>query len=504
MSSNQGRRVEQPNKPSNVLNENENNIVFGLLGKRCTSLATAVVQLHLALPKSQDRWTKQHCGVACFVKDNPKRSYFIRIFSFQERKMVWEQEIYHNFKYLTPRNYFHTFVGDKSQVGLNFCDREEANSFREEVEKKLRAKENRRHERRQTRREPAPPPALGGDIDVKNRPSRNSITIDNNQSSGRVSPSPSVSSIDKKSAKKDKNKKNKNKKQRITKDDIGLPSNFQHVGHVGWDPQEGFDINKLDDSWKMIFSKAGVTDSELEDQETAKFIYDFVEKHGGVENFTGRDLPPPPPSSDMPPPPPARGNGPPRGAPPPPPPSRGSSAPPPPPPSRGFGSGPPPPPPSRGGPPPPPSRGAPRGPPMGGGAPPPPPPPPGAPAPPPPPPMMSSGGGPPPPPPSGGRAGLLSQIQSGTTLKKVDANSDRNNSSGDGRTNLLSDIRSGVKLKSVSQDEGTQKRNSDAGLDGIAGALARALQERSKAIHSSDEDDESGSDFEDEEDEWDD
>jgi hypothetical protein len=37
----------------------------------------------------------------------------------------------------------------------------------------------------------------------------------------------------------------------------------------------------------------------------------------------------------------------------------------------------------------------------------------------------------------------------------------------------------------VNHDEAAQKRNSDAGLDGIAGALARALQERSKAIHSS-------------------
>ena len=74
----------------------------------------------------------------------------------------------------------------------------------------------------------------------------------------------------------------------------------------------------------------------------------------------------------------------------------------------------------------------------------------GAPAPPPPPPMMSGGGAPPPPPPlGGGRADLLSQIQGGKALKKVDTNSDRNGS-GDGRTNLLSDIRSGVKLKSVS------------------------------------------------------
>ena len=49
----------------------------------------------------------------------------------------------------------------------------------------------------------------------------------------------------------------------------------------------------------MIFSKAGVTDSELKDQETAKFIYDFVEKHGGVENFNAADLPFPPPAGGM-------------------------------------------------------------------------------------------------------------------------------------------------------------------------------------------------------------
>ena len=49
----------------------------------------------------------------------------------------------------------------------------------------------------------------------------------------------------------------------------------------------------------MIFAKAGVTDMELKDQETAKFIYDFVEKHGGVENFNARDLPPTPTSSGI-------------------------------------------------------------------------------------------------------------------------------------------------------------------------------------------------------------
>ena len=86
---------------------------------------------------------------------------------------------------------------------------------------------------------------------------------------------------------------------------------------------------------------------------------------------------------------------------------------------------------------------------MGGAVPPPPAPPPlGAPVPPPPPPIIQ-GGGPPPPPPTAGRGDLLSQIQSGTTLKKVDPN-EKPSGGGDGRNSLLSDIRTGVKLRTVS------------------------------------------------------
>lgn len=115
--------------------------------------------------------------------------------------------------------------------------------------------------RNQTRREPAPPPALGADIDTRNMGSRNSLSIgkniyiytlvyfckyllwylykmmyifkvniflysENNQSSVPVSPT--TPSFDKnRNTKKDKNKKNKNKSKKLTKEDIGLPSNFQ-------------------------------------------------------------------------------------------------------------------------------------------------------------------------------------------------------------------------------------------------------------------------------------
>ena len=45
---------------------------------RPQSKATAVVQLYQAHP-SPKSWTKFKTGVVCFVKDNPKKSYYIRL-----------------------------------------------------------------------------------------------------------------------------------------------------------------------------------------------------------------------------------------------------------------------------------------------------------------------------------------------------------------------------------------------------------------------------------------
>nr|XP_057933106.1 WASP like actin nucleation promoting factor b isoform X3 [Doryrhamphus excisus] len=317
-------------------------------------------------------------------------------------------------------------------------------------------------------------------------------------------------------------KKGKGKKKRLTKADIGTPSNFQHIGHVGWDPNTGFDLNNLDPELKNLFDMCGISEAQLKDKETSKVIYDFIEKKGGVEavkNELRRQAPPPPPSrggpppppphhtSGPPPPPPARG----RGAPPPPPPSRAPvSAPPPPPPSRPGITAPPPPPPSRGflPPPPPPSHSSTPAPPpppppptaFSGAAPPPPPPPP-PPGPPPPGLSMEANGGDSGPPPLGGKSALLSQIREGTQLKRVEQKERPVSSTG--RDALLDQIRQGIQLKT--RDDNDSPPSSVAPSAGIVGALMEVMQKRSKAIHSSDEDDddEDDEDFEDE-DEWED
>ncbi|XP_029471392.1 neural Wiskott-Aldrich syndrome protein isoform X1 [Rhinatrema bivittatum] len=516
MSSNQQQPLPpQQRRMTNVgsllLTPQENESLFNFLGKKCIAMSSAVVQMYAADRNSQ--WSKKNCGVACFVKDNPQRSYFIRLYDIKEGKLLWEQEMYKNFVYNCPRMYFHTFAGDTYQVGLNFASEEEAKKFRKTVAD-LVGRQQRRTERK---REPLNGPSLPmATVDIKNP------EITNRYFNAQVNNTVTYAK-----------KKGKPKKKRLTKADIGTPSNFQHIGHVGWDPNTGFDVNNLDPELKNLFDLCGISEAQLKDKETSKVIYDFIEKTGGVEAVKnelrrqgpprwsappppppsrGGPPPPPPPHSSGPPPPPPPARG--RGAPPPPPSRAPTAAPPPPPPSRPGGAVPPPPP-NRMYPPPPPvhSSSAPSGPPPppppplstapGSSAPPPPPPPPPPPGPPPPSSLSSDGGDQQLPFPMGNKAALLDQIKEGTQLKKVDQKENRPVSCS-GRDALLDQIRQGIQLKSV-PDGPDSAVPTPAPTSGIVGALMEVMQKRSKAIHSSDEDEDEDDeeDFEDD-DEWDD
>ncbi|KAF4530474.1 hypothetical protein B566_EDAN014676 [Ephemera danica] len=112
-----------------------------------------------------------------------------------------------------------------------------------------------------------------------------------------------------------RNSRDKDSARKLTKADIGMPLDFRHVTHVGWDPNKGFDLDNVEDpQLKEFFVKAGVSVSQLNDPETRDFIYDFINKHGGIEavkeSFQLPDLPQAvvtaPPQTGPPPPVPAR------------------------------------------------------------------------------------------------------------------------------------------------------------------------------------------------------
>ncbi|CAG01070.1 unnamed protein product, partial [Tetraodon nigroviridis] len=473
-----------------LLSPQENECVFGYLGRKCTSLSAAVVQVYGC--ERERGWVKRCCGVACLVQDRPRRSYYIRVLDMKAGGTMFEQELYHSFSISSSRSYFISFAGDTCQVGLNFASEEEARRFRGAIGDLM----NRRQRRSGTSAHPEPGPAVHiSAVDIQN-PETNKV----HERSARSPPPPPPNHL---LGGKDKIKA---KKKKLTKADISLPSNFQHIGHVGWDPNTGFDVHNLDPELRRLFDLCGISEAQLRDVDTSRLIYDFIQRTGGVEAVRSelrRRAPPPPPgrggAPPPPPPPPARGS---RGAPPPPPPSRApASAPPPPPPTRpgSLGAPPPPPPTTRGGhqvapphqktPPPPPQSSSHT---SAVRQTPPPAPPPlspatngDSPAPPPPPPVLNGvdGGGDSPhwPSPSGTSA-LLDQIRGGAQLRRVEQQRRAAAAGGGGREALLGQIRQGVQLKPV-LDHGDSAPPPPPPAD-IVGALMEVMQKRSRAIHS--------------------
>ncbi|KAK4015646.1 hypothetical protein OUZ56_030621 [Daphnia magna] len=266
------------NKPSSLLSIRENNTLFKLIGLRCNSMASAVVQVCFADPPSRSQWNLRHCGVLCFIKDNIKHSYYLRVFCLDRQSVVWEQELYSSFEYCSPRPHFHTFEGDDCRVGLNFANDAEAEFFLMAIEENMRIKSEKRERRRLSQQQLQPL--------VKPTP----VVTNGSASKTTVRTTTITNSVMTKKSKKDKNKK-------ITKADIGLPSDFKHLSHVGWDPNQGFALDNVDPNLLKFFARASISESHLKDKATQLFSAPMTARNLPSTIQTVRMAPPLPPTT---------------------------------------------------------------------------------------------------------------------------------------------------------------------------------------------------------------
>ncbi|XP_037029639.1 neural Wiskott-Aldrich syndrome protein isoform X1 [Bradysia coprophila] len=485
------------NKPSSLLTQEENEHIFSLLGRRCQSMATAVVQLYITESPAHSLWIKRNTGIACFIRDSTKRSYFVRIYCLMKNELIWEEEMYESIYINKSKEYLLDFEGRECLIALNFASESEANQFYKTATNTISNRSKRRQDtnKRRSRRIPPPTPNASAQPEEPAVVLRNaappSATMQMSQFS-QMSPSSIPSSGL-------RNKKPGNRK--LTKADISMPTDFKHVVHVGWTAQKGFDLNGEEvDNLNHFLERAGVSEQQLNDRETRAFIYDFIQSNNVLDSVklensdqSGRHAPPPVPSRLH--------NGTQRTAPPPPPANSVQQRQPLPPlpkttPHRATPPGRPPPMTTNNTP----TSAAP--------IPPPPPPPPieNVPMPPPPPPMNADFA--PRPVANTPRNALLESIEKGITLKKVEhtqnAENVTNNGGGDdSRNDLLKSIRQGVELRPAAERELGAQRESDSGgtgTDALADALRRALLERGRRLRSSDEESESS----DNDGEWDD
>ncbi|KDR14898.1 Neural Wiskott-Aldrich syndrome protein [Zootermopsis nevadensis] len=263
---------------SMLLTHDENEQIYRLLGNRCQTLATGVVQLFVTDPPDHSAWRRSDAGVLCLVKDNQRRSYFFRLYCLTRCQMVWEHELYNSMDYKCPKMWLHTFEGEECIVAFNFASEDEARCIKIVLNEKLEARKQRRLERRsRSSMQPSHKSVSsghGGNLTGSHMGSSSHLA------NGSLLPSPRQQHRTKTSGK----KKDKDSKRRLTKADIGLPKDFRHVSHVGWDPNKGFDLDNVEDpQLKLFFDKAGVSDSQLQDRETREFIYDFINRHGGLD-----------------------------------------------------------------------------------------------------------------------------------------------------------------------------------------------------------------------------
>ncbi|CAO3614450.1 unnamed protein product [Cunninghamella blakesleeana] len=433
-------------------------------------ITAAVARLYVSLPDNPSSWTySQVWGATAFCKDKKKRnSFFIRIVDLEKRKIIWEQEIYEGFDYIKENAFFHTFETDEYVAALEFVDQGEADTFYKKVN------------------------------------NREAIKLKDENGNGQWKISSRKSHIDKK--------------------DIGNPSEFRHVGHIGYTTEKGFTIENSDSSQNDIIAQLkslGITADEI--NQNQDFIQQFLSQHNNSS------APPPPINNTMKASPPTRSiPNPSAPAPPPLPSTKTGKRPPPPPPPRkktvNAGSPAPPPPPLRNNRPPPPVSGPPipqRGarqtqinntppPPVGMAPPPPPPPPPpvantpnrrtdlpplncppppvGM-APPPPPPPPAPGGIPPPPanipPPSDDRSNLMASIRATGGFGTLKKSGQLKNSP---KVSTATAIGAGVGLGAGAAAVSNHSNDDNGG--GLASSLAAVLKQRQTAMQSDDEDDE--------------
>lgn len=470
------------NQPSSSLSDDQNDQLFQLLGPKKVTLSSGVAQIFSTEPPAHSAWMKRHTGILCFVKDYIRKSYYMQMCCLDREELLWEHEMYEPFIMNNPRSYMLTFEGSDRIVSFNFAEDAEAASYlravRTVTSNRMRKKEDRS-------RRTARPVNPSFSTHKKNSNEDDSVTFRKPKHSISTKtvheistkPMPTQTKITK------SNKKDKKLVKKFTKADIGTPSHFQHITHVGWDSYKGFNFKGDDEeALKPFLEKAGVSAKLLKNRETKAFILDFIQENKVLESIKSeKTLPPVPlrqsqklaqqkqqkPNRIAPPPPPNRA------------PQHTNPIPKPPRINMPVET---------------PKKSSPN---VGAPTPPPPPPPP----------PLQPVTMPPAPPPaqthdkapqnkipnqSDPHSALLDSIRKGTTLKKVGEKNEVPSSGGGGRNDLLAEIRQGTKLRSSEervQSDQSSISDETSSSDALAFALKRALELRKDAIQSNSDDD---------------
>ena len=189
-------------------------------------------------------------------------------------KKFWEQEVYNEMRYKESMDNFHTFEADKCMVGINFADEGECKHFSGIINERLSKMKNR-----EVRKSVRPLRSQIPESRVQTEPPH--------PTSNRQQVAPMVP----KDRKKAKKKAKKDEKPKISKADIGKPTNFIHAQGIK-SSAAGFEQvdNTLDfdEALREFLSHSGIPSNVMKDPQKAEEVKQFVKDNHVVQQITDR------------------------------------------------------------------------------------------------------------------------------------------------------------------------------------------------------------------------
>ncbi|XP_037775149.1 neural Wiskott-Aldrich syndrome protein-like [Penaeus monodon] len=246
------KRRPAEHSPSVLLSKEANDKIFSIVGLKCQVLSSGVADVLTAevedVPADDKDWQRLHPGVlVALTKDYVRKSYFIQIYNFVEWKKVSEYNFTRGSSYHSPSSLFHHFQNKSLRIGLKFGSEVDAGNFTTAVQAVQAVRDGKRTRAEGRPKPPSVPPPPRPPLSPSAVPSQREEgeilakkegSKEEEKSEGEVrgaSPSTLPSLGEKVSS-----AKKKPVAKRISKEMIGKPTNFQHLCHVGFNPEAGF------------------------------------------------------------------------------------------------------------------------------------------------------------------------------------------------------------------------------------------------------------------------
>lgn len=257
-----------------------------------------------AEPKDTDWVKSEFSGKLSLIKSPEGTLHFTLAIEGVER---WRHELYFDFDYSMATPSFHFFEGDDHWIGIAFdSEKEAADFYKLVVKESLQMTLNRQKTKQSYVQDDdsdaaTMPTKAAPKIAAVKMPFAEVITsrsldevFDAEDSTDTISMRSSDSNLSMSSSKKERKKEKKSllslfkrdtrkKKDSLSIEDVSGPMDFKHLAHIGFNPvTRRFDVNNIPPEWQSMFSKAGVTNKDLEDPQTANFIAGFVAEQRNV------------------------------------------------------------------------------------------------------------------------------------------------------------------------------------------------------------------------------